>query len=415
MRPSSLLASCCMLVACAPTPAVTSSTAPPAVAIEDTTHTPQPAVVQPPPREPEPAPARVGPMHREAPIVFQPAAPAELRRLAKSLRTVASSNDGRVRVELGCSRGGRIVVDGQARDAPGSVTTAEAIAIAPRGDAAAFERAGKITVLELPQARVRGSWTGADPRYLDDDTLAFRHGCHWVALARGGDTPTPLGDACGQPLRVEHGHPRLWLTEPADEVGGRRAVRALIGLAPGEAAQRVDLGDGAFDPVLSHDAAIVCATFVHEGQPLLQCRPRAGGSFERVAQGVIGIGQFAPDAARLAFTVGEPSAQQHDLFVADFDTKLVRKLGRVAHHRIEFLAGSERVLAFDGARGLVFEIDLGVVVPFGDEHDDWVGLWVAHGDPDGFVASRLRKRCAELVYVRLPSGGTPTTGEPADD
>ena len=351
-------------------------------------------------------------MHREAPIVFQPSpAPAELRRLAKSVRAAVSSADGRVRVELGCTKSGRIVTGD--RDAKLPVRAATAIAIAPRGDEAAFEQSGAITVVALGDSRTRGSWPGTAPIYLDDDTLAFKDGCRWLALGRADEAPQPIGESCGERIAIERGAKRVWLAELGDEVAGRRPARALVGLAPGSTEIRSELEPGVFAPVLSHDATILCATFDHEGHPLLQCRLREHGTFERVAQGVSGTPHFAGDARRLAFTVGAAGAVQQDLFLADFETKLVRKLGKVAHHRFEFLPGGERVVTFDGARGLVFDTGVGVVVPFGEHDDDWVGL--AGASADGFLATRLRGRCSELVEVRLPSSGTPTLGEPTAD
>jgi hypothetical protein len=402
-RPAGVLASCIVLFACTPAP---------------TPSTPPAAPVARPPSDPpahdpiaaplEPAP-RVGPLHREAPIVFQPAtAPAELHRLAKSLRRVAASADGRVRIELGCKSGMQVVEGDHHATLP--VRDASAIAIAPRGDAAALEQGGSILVVALPDGRARGSWTGTEPLWLDEDTLAFREGCRWLALARDDATPQPFGESCGERLVVERGARRLWLAELGDEVDTRKPARTLVGLAPGSTELRSELEPGLFAPVLSHDASILCGTFEHEGQLLLQCRHRERGTFERVAQGVSGTPRFAADALRLAFTVGTVGAPQQDLFIADFDTKLVRKVGKVAHHRIEFLPGGDRIVAFDGARGLVFQIDLGIVVPFGDQHDDWVAL--ASSTPESFVAARLRKRCSELVEVRLPSAGTPTSGEP---
>lgn len=404
-----MIASCIVLVAC--TRVRTPTKAPEATPITSAPSDPPPADPVAAPVDAEPTP-RIGPMHREAPIVFQPSpAPAELRRLAKSVRAVAGSADGRVRVELGCKKSGRIV-DGD-RETKLALRDATAIAIAPRGDEIAFESGGAITVVASNDAHTRGRWPGTAPVWLDDDTLAFKDGCRWLALGRADTEPQAIGESCGERLAIERSAKRVWLAELGDEVDGRRAARALVGLAPGSAEIRSELAPGLFAPVLSHDATILCGTFDHEGQPLLQCRLREHGTFERVAQGVSGTPHFAADARRLAFTVGTAGALQQDLFLADFETKLVRKLGKVAHHRLEFLPGAERVVAFDGARGLVFELDLGVVVPFGEHDDDWVAL--AGASPDGFLATRLRGQCSELVEVRLPSAGTPTIGEPTAD
>ncbi len=405
---------CVVLVACTPrasTPPTASTPAPVVVAPPEAP--PTETAAAPPPAEPLP---RIGPLHREAPIVFQPSPPAELRRLAKSLRASASSDDGRVRIELGCKHGARVVDGAKGRDAPKAMQGADAIALAPGADAVAFATGGTIGVVTLADGRTTGSWPGTTPTWLDADTLAFRDGCRWSVVTRAEPTPQPLGESCGELLRVERGQPRLWLVELGDATAsGERPARALVGLAQGQDALRTELEPGLLAPTLSHDATILCGTFVHDGHTLLQCRPRERGAFERVAQGVVGTPRFAPDAHRLAFTVGEAGAQQHELFLADFGTKLVRKLGRVAHRRIEFLPGSEHVVVFDGARGLVFELELGVIVPFGDHDDDWVGLSPAHAAPGTFLAARLRKQCSELVQVRLPSAGEPTSGEPSGD
>jgi hypothetical protein len=67
-----------------------------------------------------------------------------------------------------------------------------------------------------------------------------------------------------------------------------------------------------------------------------------------------------------------------------------------------------------GAARRAIELDLGVVVPFGEQDDDdWLAL--AGASPDGFLATRLRGQCSDLVEVRLPSAGTPTLGEPTAD
>lgn len=156
-----------------------------------------------------------------------------------------------------------------------------------------------------------------------------------------------------------------------------------------------------FAPALAADGSIFCATFDREGSDVLECRVRDGVGFERVAKDVFGTPRFADDVRRLVFTVGHANSPPRELHLLDFDHRIVRRLGRVTHRRLSFLPGGEHVVAFDGGRGLIFDLDTGLVTSFGDEHDDWVALGGA-GQPGGFFATRLRTRCAELVHVQLP-------------
>ncbi|MBX7084340.1 MAG: hypothetical protein K1X88_34360 [Nannocystaceae bacterium] len=367
----------------------------------------------PPPVEPEPAqpPAkRLGPLHRAAAFLFQPSPDAATATTVRSkLRLVAATATGE-RVEVGCKRG-TTLVDREGREHALALRP-DAVVIAPDGAAIAARSGGRVAVLALPQGRALGTWDGEDPTWLADGTLALRHGCAWVAIApQQPDTPAQsLGEHCGAPLLSEPGTARLWFAvsdaQPRADDDARAPTRALLGLSPGQTALEQPLGGDVpmFAPRLSHDGSIVCATTQRRGHALLQCRLRDGGVFEPVAQDVVGQPVFADDAPRLLVTVGDRETGQRDLHVVDFALKIVRRLGHVAHHRFAFLPGAERVVAYDGARGLVFELDTGLVSPFGDEHDDWVAVVpdAAGGSGDSFLATRLGRPCAELVRVQLP-------------
>lgn len=360
-----------------------------------------PAVEAPPPIEPPPAP-RVGPLRREAPILFQPSiAHAAISPLSRAVRGWAARRDGATRVELGCRRGTTVVDARGKRPVTGAATR---VAIAGDGAEVAREHAGRIHRTPLGTATVPAVLDGTDAIYLEGaegPVLAFHRGCEWFAATKGGPG-VPIGTSCGVPIRVEHGRTRLWLAEPAGP--GVTGIPAIVGLEPGQPPIAIDLADspGMSAPAMSADATILCGTFVDAGHDVLSCRLRDGGEFEPVAKDVFGAAHFADDARRLVFTVGDRAHVPRELHLVDFDHRIVRRLGRVAHHRLAFLPGGEHVVAFDGARGLVFELDTGWVTPFGEETDDWVALGGADR-PGSFLASRLRSRCAELVRVDLPS------------
>jgi len=384
---------------------------PPAPAIApapETPITPTPVVAEPEPSKPPVL--RVGPFRRESPILFQPSdTHAVIEPVTKAVRGWASSRDGATRVEIGCSKGVR-VIDGAGARTIGK--TADHVAIANDGSDVAHEQAGKIRHGPKDALAIDGT----NATFLDGGVLVFRRGCAWFA----GSDAQPLGESCGTPIRVERDHARLWLAEvdpPSKDPEGRerKAVRAVVGLEPNAPAIRVELVDGGpmYGATLSADASILCATFDEAGHDVLQCRLREGGVFERVAKDVFGTPMFADDAPRMVFTVGDRTHPPRDLHLVDFTHKIIRKLGRIAHHRIEFLPGAEHVVAYDGARGLVFELDTGLVTAFGEESDDWVALAGA-AQRGSFLASRLRRQCAQLVRVRLPdrdsgSAATDTT------
>ncbi|MFO0633920.1 MAG: hypothetical protein U0168_13810 [Nannocystaceae bacterium] len=363
------------------------------------------------PVEPEPAapPAkRLGPLHRAAAFLFQPSPDAATATTVRGkLRLVAAGAAGE-RVEVGCKRG-TTIYDRQGRERALTLRP-DAIAIAPDGSAIAARTGARVAVLAMPDARALGTWDGEDPIWLADGTLALRHGCAWVAIApQRPDTPAAaLGEHCGTPLLSEPGTARLWFaaTDAPSVDATPVPARALVGLSPGQPPleQPLDAEGPVFEPRLSHDGSILCATTQRRGHALLQCRLRDGGVFEPVAQDVVGHPVFADDAPRLLVTVGDRETGQRDLHVVDFALKIVRRLGHIAHHRFDFLPGAERVVAYDGARGLVFELDTGLVSPFGDEHDDWVAVLpdATAAGGDSFLATRLGQHCAELVRVQLP-------------
>lgn len=354
----------------------------------------------PPAATPPPAPARVGPLRREAPILFQPSiAHAAIAPLSRSVRGWAVGRDGVARIEIGCRRGIKVVDAGGERALDGVATR---VAIASDGSELAREHGGRIHRTPLASPASSSVLEGSDAMYLDgpDPTLAFHRGCEWFAATAGGPA-VAMGSSCGTPIRAEHGRARLWVAEPVGP--GAAGIPAIVGLEPGQPAITIDLAasPGMASPAMSADATILCGTFVDAGHDVLACRLREGGEFESVAKDVFGAAHFADDARRLVFTVGDRAHVPRELHLVDFDHRIVRRLGRVAHHRLAFLTGGEHVVAFDGARGLVFELDTGWVTPFGEEADDWVALGPADR-PGSFLASRLRTRCAELVRVDLP-------------
>jgi len=357
--------------------------------------------VSPPIVEAKPEPPRVGPLRREAPILFQPSlVHAAIAPLSRAVRGGAAGRDGAARVELGCRRGVTVVDAAGERPVGGAATR---VVIAGDGREVAREHAGRIHRTRLGTREVPSVLDGADATYLDapdGPTLAFHRGCEWFAAASGGPAVS-IGSSCGAPIRVERGRARLWLAESAG--ADASGLPAIVGLEPGRPPITIDLSasPGMSAPAMSADASILCGTFVDAGHDILACRLRDGGEFETVAKDVFGTAHFADDARRLVFTVGDRAHVPRELHLVDFDHRIVRRLGRVAHHRLAFLAGGEHVVAFDGARGLVFELDTGWVTPFGEEADDWVALGDADR-PGTFLASRLRTRCAELVRVELP-------------
>lgn len=377
---------------------------PPVVAADATPITAPPPSVVAPPAEPPPPIPRLGPFRRESPILFQPSeAHALIEPVARSVRAWAVSRDGASRVEIGCKKGVRVV---DARGSRAIAGAADRVVIAADGSEIAREHAGRV---HRGEDNNTGALDGTDAIYLEDRTLAFHRGCEW--FAHGGEAaPASLGESCGTPIRSERGRARLWLAELDPPAPGgadgrpREAVRALVGLEAGQAPLRIDVASERplYAPALSADAGILCATSDDRGHDVLQCRLREGGELERVAKDVFGVPQFADDAHRMVFTVGDGTHLPRDLHLIDFDHRIVRKLGRIAHHRLAFLPGGEHVVAFDGARGLVFELDTGWVTPFGEEGDDWVALAGAD-QPGSFFATRLRTRCAQLVRVRLPA------------
>jgi hypothetical protein len=377
----------------------------PAPVAETPITSPPPPVMDPTPPPSDPAP-RIGPFHRDAPILFTPSdTPAVVEPVTKAVRGWASSRDGIVRAEIGCKKDVRVI------DGTGTrkiAKQADRVVVSPDGADVALERGGQVHFRDAATA-------GTEAVFLHGGVLAFRRACTWHT----GVDAAVIGEGCGAPILVERERPRMWLAELEPKTAGpdgreRQLARALVGLEPGRPPIRIELAaEGRmFAPVLSADATILCATFDDRGHDVLECRLREGGPFERVARDVSGPPMFADDAPRMVFTVGDPTHPPRDLHLADFTQGTIRKVGRVAHHRLEFLPGGEHVVAYDGARGLVFELDTGLVTPFGEESDDWVAL-AGDGNAGSFFASRLRRQCAELVRVRLPArdGGTSATAE----
>jgi hypothetical protein len=351
--------------------------------------------------------ARIGPMRRAAPFVFVPhPGSAQLERLAKSLRAVALGPTASLRVEAGCEGGARIVDNGKSQRLPiGKERTTVAV-VDPSSSWIAVELAGaRVAVFARADLRRLGTWDGAQPLALGSDLLAIRHDCRWVAIdpSKPKDAPRVLGESCGDVIHVDAPGRRFAIAEPIAETTG---VRAIVRLGDTGAAVRHELPT---DPplgsaVLSSDGRILCGVMAGAGKPTLHCRALEGGAFERVAQGVAGPLRFAADAPRLAFAIaGATAAEGFDLHVADFEQRFIRKLGKVHQHRFEFLPGGERLVAYEGGRGVVFQLDTGFVVPFGDREDDWVGVVPLPGKQDSFLATRLRNRCADLVRIQLPA------------
>ena len=50
----------------------------------------------------------------------------------------------------------------------------------------------------------------------------------------------------------------------------------------------------------------------------------------------------------------------------------------------------------------MFELDSGFMVPFGGREDDWASVVALPGTHDAFLATRLTKRCVDLVRIDLP-------------
>lgn len=362
---------------------------------------PRPAAVDDAPPV-EPATARIGPIRREAAFVFVPhPGAATLARLAKTLRAVTVGAD--LRVELGCPDGARVIEGKHGRKLALADESAAAAVVDPQAKWIAVALAsGRVTVFARSQSKRIGTWIGRDPIAVASDMLVLRDECRWLALDPGEPTVAPrvlADDVCGEVLHVDRERRRISIAQ----TGADAAVRALVHVG-GSEIERVELPG---DPVMtsaamSGDGEILCGLFAIAGKSVLQCRPTAGGAFEKIASGVLAPLRFAVDAPRLAFTARERGGVP-ELHVADFQQRFVRALGRVHQHRFAFLPGGDRIVAFEGGRGVVFQLDSGFVVPFGGREDDWVGVVALPGNPDAFLATRLRSRCADLVRVDLPA------------
>ncbi|MBK6916307.1 MAG: hypothetical protein IPH07_02795 [Deltaproteobacteria bacterium] len=386
------------------------SCGPQAVLLRDDT----PIVVHASPRAPEPtAPPetpRLAPLHRAPAFLFHPAAaPLSARAVTKAVRVAAVRADG-LRIEGDCRGASQVTAADGTRHRLPTRADASAIAIAPDGAHAAISTDAKVSLVALDPVRTLGTWEGRDAVWLDGDTLLLRQGCRLETLhgLRGTPTLSVLGESCGRPLRVEPARGRVWLAEfdDATPAEGSPRLQALVGMQRGAAPQRVELSpedDALHDPRLSHDASILCGTARREDRSVLLCRPRDAGRLEPVAQDIVGAPVFARDAPRLLVTVGPRAQGPRDLHVVDFELATVRRIARVPHRRVEFLPGATQVFAFDGARGVVYDLDTGVESRVGGEQDDWVGVLPNTPDAGSFLALRLRGGCNELLRVELPS------------
>ncbi len=349
-----------------------------------------------------PPPPRLGPLQRASPIFFQPSHErVAIAPVVAAVREWTASDDGATRAEIGCRRGVRLV---QADGIRSVGRTATRVTIARDGGELAREEGGRIHRVDARTGSEHGAVEGSEATYLDDGALAWRRGCEWHVLEVGADAPAMLGRGCGRVIRSERGHARLWLSEHSTDTldAASGPVTAIIGLAPDQVPLRIALEPPARDVAISPDASILCVSVLVASHDVLRCRLADGGEFENVADDVVGTPQFADDARRMVFTTGHEAHPPHDLHLVDFDHRIVRKLGRVAHRRLAFLPGAEHVVAFDGARGLVFELATAWITPFGEASDDWVAIGPAP-EAGSFFASRRRAKCPQLVRVGLPS------------
>lgn len=354
--------------------------------------------------DPKPAEPRIGPIRRAAPFVFVPhTGAATLAAVGKSLRTAVLGSTADVRVELGCPAGARVVERSKATKLPlAKKDETRTAAVDPGGEWVAIELAsGRVDVFTRAASRRLGTWPGRAPIALASDLLVVRDECRWLAVdpAKPGEPPRVLADAvCGELVHVDAAGRRLSIAEvPKDGT----SVQAIVAIGDGAEPQRIEMPADVTAAAMSADGAILCGIFGGGPKPLLQCRPTDGGAFERVAQGVVGPLRFAADAPRLAFAV-KANGDGLDLHVVDFEQRFVRKLGKVHQHRFTFLPSGERLVAYEGGRGIVFELDSGFLVPFGGREDDWVSIVALPGTHDAFLATRLGKRCADLVRIDLP-------------
>ncbi len=354
--------------------------------------------------DPKPAEPRIGPIRRAAPFVFVPhPGAATLARVAKSLRAAAVGSTADLRVELGCPTGARVVARAKAAKVPLAKKDETRTAVVdPGGQWIAIELAPRrVDAFTSAAPRRLGSWPGDRPLALASDLLVVRDECRWLAVdpSKPTEPPRVLADAlCGEPIHVDAAARRIAIAETPTEGA---SVRAIVALADGAEPQRRELPADVTAAAISADGKILCAVFGGAAKPLLQCRPIEGGTFERVAQGVEGPLRFAADAPRLAFAV-KSAGDGLDLHVVDFEQRFVRKLGKVHQHRFTFLPGGERLAAYEGGRGIVFELDSGFMVPFGGREDDWASIVPLPSTHDAFLATRLVKRCVELVRIDLP-------------
>jgi len=354
-----------------------------------------------------PAGPRIGPIRRAAPFVFVPhPGTATLARVTKTLRAATMGPSAELRVEIGCPEGARVVDRGKTLRLPLGKDEARSAVVDPGAQWIAVELArGRIEVFARAQLRRLGTWDGQQPIALASDLLVMRHDCRWVGVDPSKPDATPkvlADDVCGDVVHVDAAVRRISIAQPIPDGAG---VRAIVHVGDGGDPVRVELPT---DPPLgaaavSADGKILCGIVSGPGKPTLQCRPLAGGPFERVAQGVVGPLRFATDMPRLAFAVALGTGNDAmDLHVADFDQRFVRKLGRVHQHRFAFLPGGDRLVAYEGGRGIVFQLDSGYLVPFGGREDDWAAVVPLPSTQDAFLATRLHNRCNDLVKITLP-------------
>jgi hypothetical protein len=350
---------------------------------------------------------RLGPIRRAAPFVFVPhPGAATLARVTKTLRAVAMGPSAELRVEIGCPAGARIIDRTKVLKLPLGKEEARSAVVDPAAQWIAIELAkGRVAVFSRAQLRRLGTWDGSQPIALASDLLVMRHDCRWVGVdpSKPDVKPKVLADnLCGEVVRVDAAARRVSIAETIPDGAG---VRAIVHVGDGGDPVRLELPT---DPPLSGaamsaDGKILCGIFAGPGKPTLQCRPLDGGTFERVAQGVVGPLRFATDEPRLAFAVAlGASNEAMDLHVADFEQRFVRKLGKVHQHRFAFLPGGERLVAYEGGRGIVFDLASGHLVPFGNREDDWAAVIALPATQDTFLATRLHKRCNDLVKITLP-------------
>lgn len=365
--------------------------------------TPAPPVVSPPPVEP--VPATLGPLRRAGPILFTPSRTAATLQLqAKKLSRWAGAADGRGRVEIGCAKGVRWREGERAADI---VRTADDVAVAADGTELVVVQGEALTRHTIVDGRASpaSAIEGELASYAGDHALAVRRGCTWFARTNDGST-IEIGDSCSAPLAADRVRPRWWfaLSDDAAPPGARPGftMTGALALSPDAAPMRVSFGDRrARNVTVSPDGSIVCGIFDERGSDVLDCRPSETGDLERIAVDVFGAPRFAEGGRRMVFTLGDEDHVPRTLELVDFQHRLVRRIGRIAHHRYDFLPGGDHVVAYDGARGLVFELETGFATPFGEADDDWVALGPGPR-PGEFLASRLRGRCVELVKVGLP-------------